>query len=361
MKEIINVTKTSMPPYEEYCNEIKDLWDTKWITNMGTKHKSLENSLIDILNVNNVTLFTNGHLALEAAIKSLDLKGEVITTPFTFASTTHAIVRSGLIPVFCDVEPDYYTIDVNKIEKLITPKTCAIIPVHVYGNICNYKAIKEIAVKHNLKIIYDAAHAFYEEIDNINVASLGDISMFSFHATKVFNTIEGGALTYNNDKYKEVLNLEKNFGIPGPGRVVYAGGNAKLNEFQAAMGICNLRHLDSEIKKRELVFERYYENLHNSKALKLCNIQKNVKHNYSYLPVVFKKDNRDDIFDNLKRNGINTRKYFSPLTNEYTCYNFDPSKTPIAKDISHKVLTLPLYSDLAISDVDNICDIILHK
>lgn len=248
-KKQILVTKSSMPPLEEYINEIKDLWESHWLTNMGKKHLELEDKLNDYLKTNNITLFTNGHLALECAIAALNLTGEVITTPYTFVSTTHAIVRNGLKPVFCDINPEDYTIDVTKIEELITEKTSAIIPVHVYGNVCNIEEIQRIADKYNLRVIYDAAHTFGVTVNGVGIGNFGDVSMFSFHATKVFNTIEGGALTYNNPTLQQVLNDIKNFGITGPETIEYIGGNAKMNEFQAAMGLCNLRHVDEEIEK----------------------------------------------------------------------------------------------------------------
>lgn len=360
---MINVTRSSMPLFEEYCEEIKDIWDSHWLTNNGVKHKALESELCKFLNTDNVTLFVNGHMALEMAIAAMGLTGEVITTPFTFASTTHAIVRNGLTPVFCDINTDDYTIDTEKIEELITDKTSAIIPVHVYGNICNYKAIEKIAKKHNLKVIYDAAHAFAVEIDGINVANLGDASMFSFHATKVFNTIEGGCVCYHDDSLNEKLNNLKNFGIKGPEVVESVGGNAKMNEFAAAMGLCNLRHLKDEIAKRKVVFERYIERLDNVSGIKLCKPKDNVKPNYAYFPVVFDgyKYNRDEIDEKLRENGIIARKYFYPITNSFDCYDFDISKTPIALDISKKVLTLPMYADLSVADVDKICDVILES
>lgn len=220
---MINVTRSSMPEYEEYCEEIKELWDSHWLTNMGVKHKQLQAQLEEYLQTPHVTLYTNGHLALENVIAAMQLPqgGEVITTPFTFASTTHAIVRNGLVPVFCDVNDVDYTMDVSKIEALITEKTCAIVPVHVYGNLCDVEAIQAIAKKHNLRVIYDAAHAFGVMKDGVNAANFGDASMFSFHATKVFNTIEGGAVTFSDDALVQVLNDMKNFGIRGPEDVEY--------------------------------------------------------------------------------------------------------------------------------------------
>lgn len=364
---MINVTKSSMPDFDEYCNEIKDMWDTHWLTNMGIKHKTLKAELEKKLNIKHVTLYTNGHLALEGIWELYNFpKGsEVITTPFTFASTTHAIVRKGLVPVFCDVKMDDYTIDPSKIESLITDKTVAICPVHVYGNICDIDAIDKIAKKHNLKVVYDAAHAFGVKYKGISSANFGDISMFSFHATKVFNTIEGGALCYNNDSYIEKLNDLKNFGIHGPEKVTYVGGNAKMNEFQAAMGLCNLRHLDEEINKRKKVYEHYIERLKNVNGIKLNYIRDNIESNYAYFPVIFDnyKYNRDEIAEKLLDNGILARKYFYPITNTFDCYKdlktADVSKTPNAKYLGDRVLTLPMYADLSLEDVDRICDIIL--
>lgn len=245
----ILVTKSSMPPLEEYIDEIKDLWDTHWITNMGVEHKKLEGNLKKYLMVDGISLFSNGHMALEMAIQAMELEGEVITTPFTFASTTHAIVRNGLTPVFCDVNSNDFTIDVRKIEELITEKTTAILPVHVYGQVCDVEAIEKIAKKYNLKVIYDAAHAFGVKYKNKGIGSFGDASMFSFHATKVFNTIEGGAVCFQDEEFGLDLYRLKNFGIRNEEIVDSVGANAKMNEFQAAMGICNLRHVDEEIAK----------------------------------------------------------------------------------------------------------------
>lgn len=365
MKKQILVTRSSMPSFEEYCNEIKELWETHFLTNMGIKHKQLEKELLDYLKTSNITLFTNGHLALECIIAAFDFQkgGEVITTPFTFASTTHAIVRNGLKPVFCDINSEDFTIDVAKIESLITEKTCAIVPVHVYGNLCNVEEIEKIAKKYNLKVIYDAAHTFGVEKNGIGVANFGDASMFSFHATKVFNTIEGGAVTYNDSTLEKSLNDLKNFGITGPETVEYVGGNAKMNEFQATMGICNLRHVDGEILKRKAVVERYRERLENVKGIKLSIIQDGVKSNYAYFPVVFDnyKYTRDEIFEKLGAENIVARKYFYPLINDFECYRnkYNSNETPVAKHIADRVLCLPLYADLELEVVDRICDIIL--
>ena len=363
----ILVTRSSMPDYEEYCEEIKDLWDGHWLTNMGVKHKQFQAELEKMLDVPHISLYTNGHLALENALAAMNLPkgGEVITSPFTFASTTHAIVRQGLQPVFCDIDPTYYTIDVTKIESLITDKTCAIVPVHVYGNICYIEEIERIAKKFGLKVIYDAAHAFGVTYKGKSAACFGDASMFSFHATKVFNTIEGGAVCFSDDSLVQTLNDMKNFGIRGPETVEYVGGNAKMNEFQAAMGICNLRHLDEEIAKRKTVVEHYRERLSGIEGIILCPDQPDVQTNYAYFPVVFEPTlfgaTRNEVFDALAEQGIGARKYFYPLTNTFDCFHgaYDVNQTPVALHISKRVLTLPLYADLSIEDVDRICDVIL--
>lgn len=362
MNDIINVTKSSMPSFEEYINTIKPLWDSRWLTNCGKLHNELEEKLSDYLGVKNVSLFTNGHMALYTAIRSLELTGEVITTPFTFVSTTHAIVQNGLTPVFCDINPDDYTIDANKIESLITNKTSAIVAVHVYGNVCNVEKIEEIAKKHNLKVIYDAAHAFGVEYNGVPIGNYGDISMMSFHATKVFHTIEGGALLYNDNSLKEKIQSLRNFGMISQEECNYIAMNTKMNEFQAAMGICNLKYIDKEIEKRRKVVERYQENLKEIKGIKYWKAQENVKSNYIYFPIIVnEKDfgtNRDKIVDVLKNENILVRKYFYPITSEFNCYKKYSGTTPIAKKTSQSVLTLPLYADLSVEDVDRICNII---
>lgn len=364
MKDKILVTRSSMPGVEEYVKEIKDLWETHWLTNMGPKHKQFQVKLKEYLRVKNVELLTNGHMALELTLQALNLQGEVITTPFTFASTTHAIVRNGLQPVFCDIDPITFTMDTKHLESLITDRTCAIMPVHVYGNICNIEEIERIARKYELKVIYDAAHAFGETYKDVGVGNFGDASCFSFHATKVFNSIEGGAVCYVDQRLGEILYELKNFGIHGPEEVSAVGANAKMNEFCAAMGLCNLRHIDDELEKRRIVVERYRENLENIDGLQLNAIQKGVKSNYAYFPVVFEEKvfgaSRTEVFDRLEENGIGARKYFYPLTNTFSCFQgqFDVLDTPVALHISKRVLTLPLYADLAIEDVDRICKII---
>lgn len=364
-KDKILVTQSSIPDLQEYIDEITPIWDSHWLTNMGVKHQIFQKQLIDYLGVSCLDLLTNGHMALELSMQALGLEGEVITTPFTFASTTHAIVRNGLTPVFCDIDAEDYTIDVSKIENLITDKTSAIVPVHVYGNICNIEEIQRIADKYNLKVIYDAAHTFGESYKGSGIGNFGDISCFSFHATKVFNSIEGGCVTFKDKAFGKKLYQLKNFGIKNEEVIDGVGANAKMNEFCAAMGICNLRHVDEEIKKRKAVVERYRSKLSDIPGIKLNQEQKDVVSNYAYFPIIVKEDvfgkNRDQIHEELVRNGIITRKYFYPITSAFDCYKnlFDIKETPIALEVSKSVLTLPLYSDLDEAVIDKICSIIV--
>ncbi len=365
MEDQILVTRSSMPSMSEYINEIRSMWDTHWLTNMGPKHEQFKAELSSFLGMGNVELFINGHMAIELTLQAMNLQGDVITTPFTFASTTHAIVRNGLEPVFCDIDPVTYTMDVEKLESLITDRTCAILPVHVYGNICNIEEIERIAHKYELKVIYDACHSFGETYKGKSTACFGDASCFSFHATKVFNTIEGGAVCFKDKKLGDILYDLKNFGIHGPEEVNAVGANAKMNEFCAAMGICNLRHIDEEIEKRKNVVERYREQLEGVAGLQLNAENPKVKYNYSYFPVVFEEkqfgSSREEVFDALANNGIGARKYFYPLTSAFSAFHgqYDVMKTPVALHISKRVLTLPVYADLALEDVDRICGIVL--
>ncbi|SFM25797.1 dTDP-4-amino-4,6-dideoxygalactose transaminase [Gracilibacillus orientalis] len=360
----INVTRSSMPPLEDYINEISDLWNSRWLTNGGMKYQEFETQLTEYLMVSKASLFSNGHLALETVLQAFNLSGEVITTPFTFASTTHAIVRNKLTPIFCDIDPFDFTMDVTKIENLITEKTTAIVPVHVYGNICDMNKIQKIADKYNLKVIYDAAHTFGMKVNGRGIGDFGDASMFSFHATKVFNSIEGGVVTYKKSQIKESLDAIKNFGISGEDEVEYIGTNAKMNEFQAAMGLCNLKYINEEIRKRKIVYERYKERLSHIKGIRIRVDQPNVENNYAYFPIILDDYiyHRDELLAKLKQNNIIARKYFYPLTSNFECYKglFKNSITPIAEQIANNVLTLPLYSDLSLNDVDHICDLIIE-
>ena len=361
----ILVTRSSMPDFEEYVEEIRGLWESRWLTNMGARHQELQHRLQEYLGVSHIDLLTNGHMALELSLQALNLTGEVITTPFTFISTTHAIVRNGLTPVFCDIRPGDFTIDVSKLESLITEKTCAILPFHVYGSLCDVNAIDRIAAKYRLKVLYDACHAFGESLDGTGVGNFGDVSCFSFHATKVFHSVEGGAVCFQDEEFGRRLSDLKNFGIRDAEHVDAVGANAKMNEFCAAMGLCNLRHVDAEIEKRRLVDVRYRERLSDVPGITLRAEQVGVRCNYAYFPVLFDPKlfgaDRDEVFDTLGKKGIGARKYFYPTTNSFACYRnrFDPAATPVASEISRQVLTLPFYADLALSDVDRICDLVL--
>jgi dTDP-4-amino-4,6-dideoxygalactose transaminase len=359
-----------MPKLEDYIEEIKPIFESHRLTNMGPVYKKFQHQLMEYLHVPQLSLFVNGHMALELAIQALGLQkegGEVITTPFTFVSTTHAIVRNGLKPVFCDIKPDDYTMDPDKIEELITENTVAIIPVHVYGNLCDVEAIDTIAKKHNLKVIYDAAHAFGVTYKGIGVGNFGDASMFSFHATKVFNTVEGGAIAFSEESYRRKLHNLKNFGIRNAESVEDIGANAKLNEFCAAMGICNLRRMDECIEKRALVAKRYDERLGNVEGIRIGVVPENVTPNYSYYPIYVDKEvfgqSRDDIAKKLAEHDIYARKYFYPAVNAMECYRdiYDSSETPVALDASLNILTIPMYEELSIEEVDYICDVILDK
>ena len=365
--EKIYVTRPSLPSIDEYIAEIKDIWETGIMTHQGPKHVKLQRELEEYMCADNVTLFANGHLALELGLEVLGIKGEVITTPFTFGSTTQAILRNGCIPVFCDIKETDFTIDEEKIECLITDKTKAILPVHVYGNVCNVEKIQDIADKYGLSVIYDAAHAFGETYKGKDVSQYGDASMFSFHATKVFNTVEGGCLVYKNADYRQHLEGLRQFGqIVGTDSTPYIGSNAKMTEIHAAMGLCNLRHIEEYITKRKKIVDIYRERLKNVKGLRLSTINRDTKSNYAYFPLIIEeKDtqiNRDCVIKALTKENIYVRKYFWPL-----CSDFEIIKlmridcdVPVARYISDRVITLPCYSDLSKDDAERICDIILN-
>ena len=353
MKEHTLVTRSSMPPYEEYCEAIRPLWDSHWLTNMGMYHKELEQKLKEYLDVPEVSLTVNGHMALELAIQSFNFPegAEVITTPFTFISTTHAIVRNHLRPVFCDVKESDGTIDETKIEELITEKTVAILPVHVYGHICNAEAIQEIAGKYRLKVIYDAAHAFGETYKGTGVANFGDASVFSFHATKVFNTIEGGAVTSKNHEIYERLYDLKNFGIRGEELVVSVGANAKMNEFAAIMGLCNLKYIIDAIADRKRIHDAYKREMQGIKGIHFFETDKNTVKNYGYFPILISEEyplDRDELYDHLLQEGIYARKYFFPLTADQVCFKnkYRNVHLPVARALAKKVLVIPIFEGM---------------
>lgn len=363
--DAILVTKSSMPSYEEYIEAIKPLWETHWLTNMGIYHRQLESELQQYLDVPEVSLMVNGHMALELAIQAFEFPegSQIITTPFTFISTTHAIVRNKLEPVFCDVKSTDGTIDETKIENLITERTVAILPVHVYGHVCNIEAIQAIAVKYNIKVIYDAAHCFGVNYKGHGIGAYGDASIFSFHATKVFNTIEGGAVTFSDRKlYEKLFNL-KNFGIRGEDIVSEVGANAKMNEFCAIMGLCNLRRMDLVISERKKRYEYYKKSLKEITGLIIFDGDEAGSKNYAYFPILVSdgyKISRDELYDRLRSQNIYSRKYFYPVTSDQACFKnkYRNIDVACARKLSSQVLTLPIYEDLELDAIDKILSIL---
>lgn len=364
----ILVTRSSMPDYEEYIEAIKPLWDSHWLTNMGQYYKELEGRLREYLGVPFVSLMVNGHMALELAIQAFDFPdgSEIITTPFTFISTTHAIVRNRLQPVFCDVKLSNGTIDETKIESLITEKTVAILPVHVYGNVCNVEEIQRIADKHGLKVIYDAAHAFGVTYKGMGIGGYGDASVFSFHATKVFNTIEGGAVTFSDPGLYDTLYNLKNFGIRGEEVVISVGTNAKMNEFAAIMGLCNLKHMDAVIEERKKRFDLYRALLGQTEGIRFFEDDADVGKNYAYVPILVEDHypiTRDELYRRLREHNIYARKYFFPLTPDQACYKGKYREIELihARELAERVLTIPFYADIEEKTIKEIVSLLEYR
>lgn len=363
----IFVTRPLLPSLSSLETHLNDIWESKWLTNMGQKHNELESKLRDVLKVPNVSLFNNGTIALLVAIKALDLPygSEVITTPFTFAATPHCISWNGLKPVFCDIEPDTMTINADKIESLITPNTSAILGVHVYGFPCDVERIDKIAKKHNLKVIYDAAHAFSTEINGKGIGTFGDITMFSFHATKLYNTIEGGCLTFNDpDLVKKIYNL-RNFGIQSEELVEEVGINGKMNEIQAAVGLENLKLYKAEQEKRAKTKAFYDEHLSKIKGVRIPQMPENTTNSYQYYPIVIDDDypiSRNELYEKFKAINILTRKYFYPACTDYECYKNDLAvklaDLSVVNEYKNKVLCLPYYGALTIEELSIICGVV---
>ncbi len=331
---------------------------------MGTQHNSLESKLMKYLDVSFLTLFCNGTLALQLALQAFKLKGEVITTPFTFPATVNVLYQNNLKPIFCDIKFNDFNINPGIIEELITSKTSAILPVHVFGNPCDIEQISKIAKDNNLKVIYDAAHCFGVKYKNKGIGNYGDISMFSFHATKIFHTLEGGALTYNNSELKDILYLLKNFGIKNEEEIILPGTNAKMNELQAAIGLLNLNIVEDEIEKRKNLTFIYRENLKNIDGIEYVKEKKNVKYNYQYFPILIDERkfgfNRDYVYNYLKKYNIFCRKYFFPLCTDYKFYKKQIKiKIPNSELIAKQILCLPLYGNLKKKDVEKICKILI--
>lgn len=362
-KSPIYITRPLLPPLDEIYIKIKDIWESKWLTNMGIQHKTLNSELMKYLKVNQLTLFCNGTLALQLACQALGLTGEVITTPFTFPATVNSLFQNKLTPILCDINLYDFNIKIDEIEDLITSKTSAIMPVHVFGNPCDVKKIEKIAQENSLKVIYDAAHCFGVEYKNKGIGNYGDISMFSFHATKIFHTVEGGALTYNSNSLKEKLYLLKNFGIKNEEEILLPGTNAKMNEIQAAIGLLTLKLVDNEIEKRKRLITIYREKLGKIKCISYLNEKKNVKYNHQYFPILIDDKcsvmNRDKIYEKLKDYNIFSRKYFYPLVTNYKFVKKETKKSlPNAEKISSQILCLPLYGELSEENVIKIAEII---
>jgi dTDP-4-amino-4,6-dideoxygalactose transaminase len=363
----VYVTCPQMPCIDDYVQKLKAIWKTRWLTNNGPFHIEFDQKLSDYLGVKHLNLFVNATIALIVALKSLEIsEGEVITTPFTFPASVHVLWWNRLKPVFCDIDEKTFNIDPKKIESLVTPQTKAILPVHVYGNPCDVAAIQRIADKYGLKVIYDAAHAFGVRLNGESVLRYGDISALSFHATKLFNTIEGGALICQNKELKEKILFLKNFGIAGEETVIGPGINGKMNEFQAAFGLLELELVEQEIQNRKRLTELYRRQFKGIPGIYCQQDMPGVTHNYGYFPILVNREqygyDRDMIYVFFKEMNIYTRKYFYPLCSDYACYSGLPSARaellPAARRVSSQVLCLPLYGDLSEDIVDVICNVI---
>ncbi|MGF7420865.1 DegT/DnrJ/EryC1/StrS family aminotransferase [Providencia rettgeri] len=356
----ITVTSPLLPPLDELTPYLEDIWQRKWLTNNGHYHQKLESELCSYLGVNHICLFSNGTLALIAAIQALELKGEIITTPYSFVATSHAIMLNNLTPVFVDIEPNTFNLDPTKVEEAITDKTSAILPVHVYGTPCNNEKIQQIADKHNLKVIYDAAHAFGVEKNNTSILNWGDLSILSFHATKAYSTIEGGAIICHSEEMKKKLDRLKNFGYESETEIAMLGSNAKMNEIQAAFGLVTLKHVKDAISKRANIADIYRKKINKIKGLSFLTPDNDVKTNNSYFPILINESeygmSRDQLYTKLKENHILSRRYFYPLITEFEFYKKNPLiiKHPlnISKKISDNVICLPIHQDMNLSDID---------
>ena len=362
----IYVTSPSLPPLEDFIKYLEEIWESKWLTNDGSFHREFESKLAEFLGVKYLSLMSNGTLALIIALQELKITGEVITTPYSFVATTHALWWNGIKPVFADIIPGQCNIDPDKIEAAITAKTTAIVPVHVYGHPCNVEKIQEIADTYGLKIIYDAAPAFGVEINDNSILNYGNLSILSFHATKAFNTMEGGAIICHDEKTKMRIDYLKNFGFADETTVVAPGINAKMNELQAAYGLLQLKSIKDSISKRKKVDELYRKLLEDVSGINLPEYRKDVQYNYAYFPIFVNEDNygmsRDDLYEKLKENNIFSRRYYYPLISNFSAYRgLDSAKLenlPIANKMSDQVICLPIYSDLVEKDIERIINII---
>lgn len=362
----IYVTQPALPPLEEFTEYLKKIWDSKILTNNGPFHQQFEKELAEYLGIEYISLFSNGTLALITALQALRITGEVITTPFSFVATTHALWWNNIKPVFVDIEPEYFTLNPDKIEAAITPQTTAIMPVHVYGNPCKVDAIQKIADTYGLKVIYDAAHAFGVTINGQSILNFGDLSVLSFHATKVFNTFEGGAIICHDEKTKQRIDFLKNFGFADEVTVVAPGINAKMNEFQAALGLLQLKHIDEYIQKRKAIAELYRKELNGVKGIRVLNDIEGVRHSYTYFPVLINEKeygkSRDEVYEMLKKHDIYGKRYFYPLISQFPTYRGLSSakneNLPIAKYTAEMVLCLPIYPEMRNETITNLLELL---
>ncbi|WP_455497027.1 DegT/DnrJ/EryC1/StrS family aminotransferase [Coprobacter sp.] len=365
----ITVTSPLLPPLDEFIPYLQDIWSRKWLTNNGYYHQQLEDALCNYLKVPYISLFTNGTLPLMAALQALRITGEVITTPYSFVATTHSLWWNGIKPVFVDIDPDTCNIDPDKIEAAITPRTTAIMPVHVYGKPCNIEKIQEIADKYGLKVIYDAAHAFGVEMNGISILNAGDMATLSFHATKVFNTIEGGALICHDEKMKQRIDYLKNFGFAGETTVVAPGINGKMDEVRAAYGLLNLKYVDKAIEARRQIAMQYRKELKNTAGISFMEDMPGVRHNYSYFPIFVNAEQygmtRDELYFKMKEQNVLGRRYFYPLISTFSTYRSLDSAAPCNLVNSHwaadSVICLPIYDSLSIDDVNRVIKLIVEK
>ena len=363
-KKVITVTSPLLPSLEEFMPYLQDIWDRKWLTNNGHYHKELEKALCEYLKVPYISLFTNGTLPLMCALQALRITGEVITTPYSFVATTHSLWWNGIKPVFVDIDPVTGNIDPDKIEAAITPRTTAIMPVHVYGNPCDTQRIQEIADKYGLKVIYDAAHAFGVEVNGESVLNAGDMSTLSFHATKVYNTIEGGALICHDEKTKQRIDYLKNFGFAGETTVIAPGINGKMDEVRAAYGLLNLKQVDAAIEARHQVAVRYREALRDVKGICVMEDIPGVRHNYAYFPIFIDAEEygmtRDELYFKMKEQNVYGRRYFYPLISEFSTYRGLESarhdNLPVSHRFADSVICLPMYHSLTVKDIERIIE-----
>ncbi len=366
--EPLFITRPLLPEINQMSQMLKEIWQTRQLTNKGIMHKKLEERLINYLEVPYLSLFNNGTIALIVGCQALRLSGEVVTTPFTFPATVHVLSWNNVKPIFCDIEENTFGIDPQKIESLITPQTTAILAVHVFGIPCNISGIEDVAKKYGLKVVYDAAHAFGTKVDGKSIGNFGDLTMFSFHATKLFHTAEGGALTFRDSNLKSRVEFLKNFGIKNEEEVVMPGINGKMNEIQAAIGLLVIEMVEDELKKREKLFATYRQCLKDVDGIKLIDYPENVLPGFQYCVLrINEKEfgiSRDELYSRLKKFNIFTRKYFYPLCSDYPCYKYLPSASkanlPVANQVVKETLSVPFYGELSEDDVFRICEIIKY-